>query len=253
MDDAGLTSALCELGVRRGSVLIVHASLRDSGLRDTDLLHALRTALGREGTLIVPAFTPENSDTSRAHRAATSAMTALEREAFRASMPPFERASTGCPTMGLFAEHVRTVPDAVRSDHPQTSFAGLGLRAVELLGGHDVRCHLGERSPLARLYEAEADVLLFRVGFEVCSAFHLAEYRTARPARTRNYRCVVERKGNWISYEDIELDDSDFAAVGAALPRGLVAESEMAGRPVALVSMRDAVDHARTYMAKYRR
>ncbi|MFF0191065.1 AAC(3) family N-acetyltransferase [Streptomyces sp. NPDC005244] len=42
---------------------------------------------------------------------------------------------------------------------------------------HDPDCHLGEGSPLGALYAADARVLLFRVGFEVCSAFHLAECR----------------------------------------------------------------------------
>ena len=96
-------------------------------------------------------------------------------------MAPFDPATTPCPTMGALAECVRTTPGAVRSTHPHTSFAALGPRAAELLADHDPHCHLGERSPLGALYAAGAHVLLFRVGFEACSAFHLAEYRL-RPA-----------------------------------------------------------------------
>lgn len=251
MADPELARSLAGLGVRSGRVLLVHASLRGSGLRDTELLHTLRTLLGPEGTLVVPAFTPENSDTSRAHRAATAGLTDRELADFRAAMLPFERDSTGCPTMGAFAECVRTAPGAVRSGHPQSSFAALGRRAAELLDDHDLHCHLGERSPLAALYGADADVLLFRVGFQACSAFHLAQYRRSGPASLRTYRCVLERKGNWVSYVDVAMDDSDFPAVGAALPRGLVAEGRVAGRPVKLFSMRGAVDHATAYMAEY--
>jgi aminoglycoside 3-N-acetyltransferase len=252
MAEPPLAAALAGLGVRRGGVLLVHASLRGSGLRDTDLLAALRDALGPQGTLVVPAFTPENSATSPAHRAAIADLTEDQVVAFRAAMPPFDRARTGCPAMGRFAECVRTSPGAVRSDHPQTSFAALGPRAAELLTGHHPHCHLGERSPLARLYAADADVLLFRVGFEVCTAFHLAEYRRGRPVPLRDYRCVVGRPGNWITYQDVELDDSDFAAIGAALPGDAVRRGSVAGRPVSLLGLRRAVDHAERWMAEYR-
>lgn len=131
-------------------------------------------------------------------------------------MLPFEPLTSPCrAAMGVLAECVRTSPGAVRSAHPQTSMAGIGPRAAELLDGHDPHCLLGERSPLARLYAAQAQVLLLRVGFEVCTAFHLAEYRTNPPRPRRTYECVVEEKGHWVSYEDTALDDSGFAALGA--------------------------------------
>lgn len=250
---SGLGAALAGLGIRRGGVLLVHASLRGSGLRDTEVLRALLGVLGPEGTLVVPAFTPENSDTSREYRALTEGMTEEDRAAFRRSMPPFEPGSTPCPSMGRLAERVRTTPGAVRSAHPQTSFAAVGPRAAELLDGHDPHCHLGERSPLARLYEAKAQVLLFRVGFEVCSAFHLAEYRLPPPVPSRTYRCVTEHKGHWIEYRDAVLDDSDFAAVGARLPRALLAQREMAGKTAALFGVKEAVDHALGVMTVLRR
>ena len=55
---------LAELGVGRGGVLLVHASMRAAGGDAGTMAEALRTALGPEGTLVVPSFTPENSDTS---------------------------------------------------------------------------------------------------------------------------------------------------------------------------------------------
>ncbi|MDW4910098.1 AAC(3) family N-acetyltransferase [Streptomyces sp. ADMS] len=232
---------------------MVHASLRGSGLRDTEVRDALLDVLGPAGTLIVPAFTQENSRTSRAHQALTSGLSEHERAAFEAGMLPFEPLTTPCrAAMGVLAEFVRTSPGAVRSTHPQTSMAGLGPRAAELLDGHDPHCLLGERSPLARLYDARAQVLLLRVGFGVCSAFHLAEYRTNPPRPRRTYECVVEEKGGWISYEDTALDDSCFAALGAELPREHVEFAELAGRKVALVEMRPVVDFARDRMSGYR-
>lgn len=243
---------LGELGIRRGGVLMVHASLSGTGTAPEQVRDALLAALGPDGTLVVPAFTPENSDTSRAHKALVAGLDEQEARAFRKAMPPFEPDATPCPTMGALAECVRTTPGSMRSTHPQTSLAGLGPRAAELLGGHHPHCHLGERSPLARLYEADAQVLLLRVGFEVCSAFHLAEYRMTPPPPRRTYRCVVGYRGNWISYEDAALDDSDFAAVGQRLPSDLLVRREWSGRAVVLFRMRPVVDDATRQLSRYR-
>ncbi|MBD9723669.1 AAC(3) family N-acetyltransferase [Streptomyces caniscabiei] len=251
-DSTRLHRTLQELGIHRGGILMVHASLSGTGLSPAAVSSVLRDLLGPEGTLVVPAFTPENSDTSPAYRNLTRGMTERERAEFHRSMQPFEEGATPCPTMGALAEHVRTTPGAVRSAHPQTSFAAIGPRAAELLDDHDPHCHLGERSPLARLHAADAQVLLLRVGFAACTAFHLAEYRMIPPPPLRTYRCVVGRKGNWISYEDAVLDDSDFSELGARLPRALFHEAEFAGRAVRLFRMRDTVDAVRVEMSGYR-
>ncbi|KFG08237.1 AAC(3) family N-acetyltransferase [Streptomyces scabiei] len=249
---ARLRDMLVDIGVRPGGVLMVHSSLRGTGWSPTEVRNALLDALGPDGTLVVPAFTAENSDTSPAYLSRTEGMTEREKAEFRASMPPFEPNATPCPAMGALAECVRTTPGAVRSAHPQTSFAAIGCRAEELLDDHDPHCHLGERSPLAALYRADAQVLLLRVGFEVCTAFHLAEYRMTPPPPTRTYRCVVEDKGNWIEYRDLSLDDGDFGTIGARLPHVLFTEREFAGKPTFAFGMRDAVDTAQHLMSGYR-
>jgi len=251
-DRTQLANLFAELGVRPGGILMVHASLGGTGLRDTDVQKALLDVLGPDGTLVVPSFTPENSFTSRAYKELTAGMSEREEAEFRASRPPFEPDATPCPTMGVLAECVRTTPGTVRSGHPHTSLAGLGPRAAELLGDHDPHCLLGERSPLAKLYAAHAQVLLFRVGFEVCSAFHLAEYRLRPAPPKRMYHGVQGEKGNWVSYEDIVLYDGDFGAIGALLPRDLMTEREMAGKTVLLLGMREAVDQAGVRMSGYR-
>ncbi|MFM9589588.1 AAC(3) family N-acetyltransferase [Streptomyces scabiei] len=251
-ETARLRDLLVDIGVRPGGVLMVHASLRGTGRSPTEVRNALLDTLGPDGTLVVPAFTAENSDTSPAYLGRTEGMTEREKAEFRASMPPFEPNATPCPAMGALAECVRTTPGAVRSAHPQTSFAAIGCRAEELLDDHDPYCHLGERSPLAALYRADAQVLLLRVGFEVCTAFHLAEYRMTPPPPTRTYRCVVEDKGNWIEYRDLSLDDGDFGTIGARLPHALFTEREFAGKPTFAFGMRDAVDAAQHLMSGYR-
>ncbi|WP_327174462.1 aminoglycoside N(3)-acetyltransferase [Streptomyces sp. NBC_01335] len=247
-----LAAELIALGVRPGATLIVHASLR--ALRPPDrgaasVVAGVRGALGPAGTLVVPAFTPENSDTSRAHLARVAGLTEAERARVRADMPAFDPAGTPAPTMGRFAETVRLTPGARRSGHPQTSFAALGPDAAHLTRDHRADCHLGEGSPLARLYGAGAHALLLGTGFGTFSAFHLAEYRVPEPP-LRHYRCVVGGPGGrrWWEYEDVALDDSDFVALGAEFARSAGPVTVRTGRvgeaACTLVPVRDAVDFA---------
>ncbi|WP_406305889.1 AAC(3) family N-acetyltransferase [Streptomyces sp. NBC_00885] len=233
--------------------LLVHASLRATGLQAEPLRDALLEVVGEDGTLVVPAFTADNSDTSPSYRARVRGMTPEQSAAFRAEMPAFDAATTPSQGMGRLAESVRTAEGAVRSAHPQTSFAALGRRAAEFLAVHPLTSHLGEDSPLGALYRARAQVLMINVDFDVCTAFHLAEYKTRAPART--YRCVVQRPGGgkeWTEYEDIELDDSDFGAIGAAFAWGMEQKGQLGGRPARFFSIKEAVDHAERWMTEKR-
>lgn len=259
-DGERLAGALSALGVRSGDVLLVHASLRSVGHvvgGPGAVLAALRRAVGREGTVVVPSFTPENSDTSPHYRARVRGLDAGAREAVRSSMPPFDPALTPAPSMGALAEAVRTAVGARRSGHPQTSFAALGPRAAELLARHRPDCHLGEGSPLARLYEADARILLLGTGFDTCTAFHLGEYRRPGPP-LRRYRCVVAPRGvrQWWEYEDVALDDGDFAALGADFEEsagpGDVTTALIGSAPCRLVRLRAAVDFATEWLTDHR-
>jgi aminoglycoside 3-N-acetyltransferase len=247
-----LAGQLSRLGVERSGVLLVHASMRAVGAVSGGagaVIGALRDALGEDGTLIVPSFTPENSDTSPQYRNRVRGLTDHARETVRASMPPFDPATTAAPSMGRLAESVRLTPGAARSSHPQTSFAALGPLAAKLLAHHRPDCHLGEDSPLACLYDVRAQVLLLGTGFDSCTAFHLGEYRVPTPPR-RTYRCVVTTRGrrHWWEYEDVALDDSDFAALGAEFARtdnGAAVRSGPVGSATGrLFDFTDAVDFA---------
>ncbi|MEU6632584.1 AAC(3) family N-acetyltransferase [Streptomyces parvus] len=257
---ARTTAALTALGVRPGDVLLVHASLRALGPvagGAREVLGALRRAVGPSGTVVVPAFTPENSDTSPHYRERVRGLNAGAVDAVRAAMPAYDPALTPAPSMGALAETVRTAPGAGRSAHPQTSFAGLGPGAARLLAGHRPDCHLGEDSPLARLYEADARILLLGTGYATCTAFHLGEYRMPGPPR-RSYRCVVASRGvrRWWEYEDVALDDGDFADLGAAFEEAAAEGDVRAGRVGAaecrLVRLRSAVDFATIWLKEHR-
>ncbi|UGQ09683.1 AAC(3) family N-acetyltransferase [Yinghuangia sp. ASG 101] len=264
-----LVACLRHLGLAPGDAVLVHGSLRGVGRvagGGAGVLEALRRAVGASarasradthGTVVVPAFTPGNSDSSAAFRTATAGMTPARVAAYRAAMPAFDPDRTPAhPGMGALSELVRNAPDGRRSAHPQTSFAAVGRLADAVTLGHDPTCHLGERSPLRRLYDlGGAHVLLLGTGFPVFSAFHLAEYRVPDPP-SRIYRCVVPGPNGgpvWWSYTDVVLDDSDFGALGAAYAAACPPRAGRVGAADALlVPLVPAVDFAVGWLAAHR-
>lgn len=217
-----LAKDLRELGLDEGDIVLVHSSLRNLGYVEggaATVVAALREVIGDQGTIVVPALTANNCHPGRwkATVGLEVARRSWRRIAEAMAGTPFDPAATPSVKMGRVAEAVRTSPGATRSDHPQTSFAAHGPAAAKITDGHAVDCHLGEHSPLARLAELQAKILLLGVGYAVCTAFHLAEYRVWQPP-SRYYECVVadESGGKWIRYRDVALDDRTFARLGDA-------------------------------------
>ena len=245
-----LVADLRALGVRRSQDLLVHSSLRNLGRVEggaRTVLAALRATAGPEATIVVPTHTAHNSLSSRDFRAASEGLSGTELDRFIVNMPGFDPVSTPSSGMGVFAEFVRTSPGAVRSSHPQTSFAALGPRAAECAGGHALGCHLGESSPLGWLDRRRAAVLLLGVGYAVCTAFHLAEYRLPGERPRRTYHCFTMGHGGRQEqkFRDVDLIDSDFEALGGRMDQELfVRHGRVGAADCRLIQMRDAVDFA---------
>ncbi|WP_051969954.1 aminoglycoside N(3)-acetyltransferase [Kitasatospora azatica] len=247
-----LTAQLRGLGVGPGTgVLLVHAALRSLGPvvgASAGVLAALRAALGPDGTLVAYTATPENSATSRLHQQATAGFSPVERAAYLAAMPPFDPLRTPCsPTVGRLSEELRCTPGAVRSTHPQTSFAALGPRARPLLAQHPYHSHLGEESPLGALYRAGASVLMLGAPLTTCTAFHLAEYRIPSPPQKR-YGAVVRGRG-WVGFDGVDLDDRHFARMLETIrPRLRARCGRIGGAEALLMPLRPAVDAATEWL-----
>jgi sulfhydrogenase subunit alpha len=205
------------LGLEPGRALLLHASMRAMGWLcggSVAVVQALLDVLGPDGTLVAPTFTSDNRDPSRWK---DPAVPCEWWPTIRASMPAFDPAITPGQRMGAISERIRTWPGALRSDHPHVSFAAVGPLASRIVAGHELTCHLGERSPLARLEEVDALVLLLGVGWERCTCFHLAEYRQPSPPRRVYEGALLGPDGReWVTFEDVDLDDSGFGRLGAA-------------------------------------
>lgn len=255
-----LVGALRELGVRDGDVLLVHSTLRGIGPVEggaRGVLAALMAAVGSTGTLVMPAYTEENSDTSWAFMRATRGLSAAEKEAYKLRMPPFDPMWTpASPTMGALPEVLRRTPGAVRSSHPQSSFVAMGLLADGIVRHHNPASHFGEQSPLARLYSLpDAKVLMLGTAFSTFSAFHLAEYLQPKLA-TQTYRCVIPDglgRPLWFTYEDVVLDLRDFELIGAEMLEHIAMGQGFVGAARALlVPLFPAVAFGVDWMARHR-
>src|ERR1700733_9971542 len=102
-----LVRELSELGVAPGTTVMVHSSLRRVGWTvggPVTVIRALLEALGREGTLVMPAESPGVSDPSNW---TDTKVKAEWHDIIRAHLPVFDPLTTPT-TMGVIAEAFRT-------------------------------------------------------------------------------------------------------------------------------------------------
>lgn len=160
--------------------------------------------------------------------------------------------------MGVIVETFRGLPGTLRSGHPHVSFAARGPAASHLLEGHEPDFGLGEHSPLAKLYEADAFVLLLGCGHESNTSFHLAEYRTAyngREESTHQAPMMVDGERAWVTFQDFNITSDDFEQLGHDFERDCPACFTRVNIGEAfcfLARQRDLVDYAERWLATNR-
>ncbi|RKN32400.1 AAC(3) family N-acetyltransferase [Micromonospora musae] len=250
-----LASDLRALGVASGDVLLLHSSNRSLGFvvgGTQAVVQALLDVLGPEGTLVVPTHTPENTDPAGwQHPPVPEAWW----PAIREQAPGFEPSCTPSRWMGVIAEAVRMWPGALRSDHPQVSFAALGMNAAGIVGGHQLDDALGETSPLGAVYRLNGKVLLLGCGYNSNTSLHLAEWRQKSPPRAVTGSSVRQPDGTsqWTTWVDIVADESDFDRLGADFEAaGAAVIGQVGGATAQLMSQPVLVDFATAWMSANR-
>ncbi|MDQ4024518.1 MAG: AAC(3) family N-acetyltransferase, partial [Actinomycetota bacterium] len=171
------------LGVSQGMTLLAHVSLSRIGWvagGSHAVVLALEAAVGDAGTLVMPAHSTGLSEPSHWK---DPPVPPEWWDVIRAETTPFDPGLTPTRGMGSVAELFRTQSGTLRSAHPHVSFAARGPRAGALLRDHALDSGLGEGSPLARLYDLNAWVLLLGVGHDRSTSLHLCEYRAAYPTK----------------------------------------------------------------------
>jgi aminoglycoside 3-N-acetyltransferase len=164
-----ITHAVRQLGVRPGDLLIVHGSLSSFGHVEggaASVAGALVGSVSPGGSVFVPTFTY--------------------------ARVPFDPAAS--PSFdGAITEAVRQFPGAARSLHPTHSWAGVGFAAWDILAGHEHATPFGSGSPVWRLWERDAKVLLIGVDHRANSMIHVAEESLRLPYLERTRAAQVVR------------------------------------------------------------
>jgi aminoglycoside 3-N-acetyltransferase len=159
-----IIAALRSLGVRAGDVLVVHSSLSSFGDNVEGGANAVVDALLASVSPGGSVFTPT----------------------FNYGQLPYDPATT--PSLaGAISEALRRRPEAQRSLQPTHPWAGIGPAAGEVLEGHERATPFGRGSPIWRLWERDARVLLLGVDHRANSMIHVAEESLDLPylAQTR--------------------------------------------------------------------
>ncbi len=216
-----LAEQLLALGVKPGGVLLVHTSLRNIGPVEGGpeaLIEALRTALGQDGTLLMPSMTDDDDH-------------------------PFDPTTTACPGMGVVADTFWRLPGVLRSDIPH-AFAAAGPKAALITAPHPVDPPHGLRSPVGRVYELDGQVLLLGVGHDSNTTIHLAE-NLAGVRYRRAMHVTVLRCGKPARFDYGEIDHccERFDLVDSWLHETGLQRKGIVGRsPSRLAGSRDIVD-----------
>lgn len=201
-----IAADLDALGLRRGNLVMVHASLKAIGPvegRAAGVLAAIRRSIGKEGTMLM---------VLGAHNewAWVNTRPEAERPDLLAEAEPFDAVATPAdPDVGVLAEVFRTVDGTRVSDHPEGRFAAAGPLASELLADVPWDDYYGPSSPLERLVAQEGRVLRVGADLDTATILHYAEYLTPVPDKRRVRRCrrVATESGPKIRWVD-SLDDS---------------------------------------------
>jgi aminoglycoside 3-N-acetyltransferase len=159
-----IASDLRALGLVEGMNLVVHSSLSSLGKVEGGadaVVDALLEALGKSGTLAMPAF----------------------------YFPPpelFDPAVTPS-RMGAITEAFRKRPGVLRSFHPTHSVAATGPLAAHFVEAHKTATAFGIDSPLHRLAKSGGHVLLLGVQHTSDSMVHIGEAVARVPYRKIAY------------------------------------------------------------------
>ncbi|OLD32595.1 MAG: AAC(3) family N-acetyltransferase [Myxococcales bacterium 13_1_40CM_2_68_15] len=223
-----LVDQLKALGMREGGVLLVHTSFRK--VRPVEggplgLIGALRRALGRDGTLVMPTMT--SGDTV------------------------FEPGSTPSYGMGITAELFWRQPGVLRSTHPGGSFAAEGPQAERICQPQPLSPPHGPDSPVGRVHRLGGQVLLLGVTHSENTMLHLAE-AIARVPYAVSHPCVVEADG---IPRTVMVPETDHCCAGFKLAgewlraRGLQREGKVGNADACLSDARDLVEVAVEHLA----
>lgn len=253
-DDVG--DALRAVGVVVGDTVIVHSSLSSIGWvvgGAQGVVAGVLDALGPGGTIVMPAQTGVSDPSTWSDPPVPEAWWPT----IRATWPAFDPLVTPMRGMGAVVECFARLAGVVHSGHPAVGFVARGPNAAMLMHPHALEAGLGDDSPLGRLYDADARIVLIGVDHGNDTSLHLAEHRATWPSRswrTDGAPMVVDGERRWVSYRTLNLDEEPFETLALAYE---AAGGEQQRAPLGLTTvrscaMRPLVDFAVGWLSTHR-
>lgn len=251
----GLISDFKKMGIRQGDCLLVHTSLSKIGWvcgGPVTVIEALLESVGSDGTITMPTHTAGNTDPKNwMNPPVPESWWSTIRDA----MPAFDPDKTPTLAMGTISEAFRKWPGVVRSSHPIGSFASKGRLAETLVKDHELEPMFGDSSPLGRLYELDAKILLIGVTHDTNTSLHLAEYRADfnKPYHQEGCAAIFDGKRQWVEFRMMALETDDFEKIGFDFERDKPEILGTVGSAKSLLfKQRELVDFAVNWMSKNR-
>jgi aminoglycoside 3-N-acetyltransferase len=248
---------LLALGVKQGMVLVVHSALSEMGWVNggpVAVILALEQVLGIEGTLVMPTHSSGLSDPEEW---SNPPVPQDWKETIRQTMPAYDPDLTPTRAMGSISETFRNQTGVLRSLHPHMSFSALGKHAEIITKDHQLDFALGENSPLARLYDLEAWILLLGVKHDNNTSLHLAESRADYPGKKevkQGAPLLVNGERKWVILTELEEHSEEFKKIGKAYTKsgGKQQIGKIGNAKSRLIPQRDLVDFGVEWMKKNR-
>ena len=151
-----LIDDLRKIGIKNGDVVLVHSSLSSMGFVEggaKTVIDALEAVIGKDGTLLFPAFTYREVYETRLFSICDSAV-----------------------CVGKIPETFRNEPGVIRSTHPTHSVCARGRFAEEITQNHELdRTPMGVNSPFRRLCAYNAKILMLGCSLKSTSFMHALE------------------------------------------------------------------------------
>ena len=244
-----LVNQLKKLGVRPGMTLEVHTSMKSLGYvigGAQTVVDALMEAVGFDGTLVMPLQTYENNEP--AYWENPPAERRLWQK-IRDNTPAYNPDSSQFRHMGEVVNNLNRRAGVYRSSHPSLAFVTYGKYGKLIAQNQSMDFGLGEQSPLGTLYQLPSYILLIGVGYDNCTAMHLAEYRSGiRPVILQGGAIEENGSRKWVKYLDCDLDSDDFPPIGKKMEeKGLVTIGKVGKADCRLMKFNEAVDFACDY------
>ncbi|MFQ5884582.1 MAG: AAC(3) family N-acetyltransferase [Thermoplasmata archaeon] len=236
MEKEDVKNGLMLLGLKKGDIVGVHASLSSfghvEGGADT-VIDALLETVGQEGGVVMPTHSTNLMEYERTPEEIEMGLL------WKFRILPFDPNETPCST-GRIPETFRKRKVVVRGSHPVFSLAAIGENAEELCMGWD------------RLLEANGYILLLGVDLGSCTAMHLAEERVEFPEHILKKITMPPELVEKYPEPEWETDFGpypDFPKIEEPCrERGIMKETSIGNASVKLVRLRELVDLYTEYL-----